>query len=188
MLTDRSYITAPGGRGGGQPERKTGREIVFFFFFSTAPSSCHDHSEYFSQLLQRQPILSLKMGGVKEWKVVFSSNTAAILPQSHNNAVFRALFSLGRDFCKSNQSRRDGRNGAQLRDDGVCFFFWPRSRNKAPLCVSCVGMSCDSLFVFAVPSWGPHAELFIFSLALSTRPSKEPCLRRISARRFSEMC
>lgn len=91
MLTDRSYITAPRGRGGRQPKRKTGREF-FFSFFPLHASSCHDHSEYFSQLFQRQPNLSLKWG-VKEWKVVLSSNTAATLPQSHNRPTRFSMLS-----------------------------------------------------------------------------------------------
>lgn len=58
----------------GNLREKQGGKSFFLslFFFPLHASSCHDHSEYFSQLFQRQLTLSLKKG-VKEWKVVFSS-------------------------------------------------------------------------------------------------------------------
>lgn len=64
MLTDKSYITAGGGRGGGDLREREEGDI-----FPLHVCSCPDQLEYFSQLFQRQPTLSLR--GKRSGKLCF---------------------------------------------------------------------------------------------------------------------
>lgn len=139
-----------GWRGGNLRERKEegregGREADIFPLHAC---SCSDQLEYFSQLFQRQPTLSLKDGrrvrGGKKWKVLFSSN--AFLSQSHSTTKW---FSTHWPF----QSATEGnfvKSGYRLHirqqlSNVVAVFFslLPWCGKKKSLCTCHMYKSCD---------------------------------------------